>query len=225
MQDAAELKRFLNSDRPLLLILGTGHFHKSQLLSKAFVLSDPKNMVFRLKGRGSVTPTFLIKLFSKHWAITKKEFHSHRIEEILDYNMDCLIAYEQKCLLLVEQAHLLPISVLALLCHLSQRQENKPLCIQIILAGHPELSSKISALNTKKLTKPPVIYLSPITKNKTEKAKKPRRFFVNKKMFGVLGVVGSVLIYLSLQNTSIFNLASHVVSLHAFASMVHHISV
>ena len=163
MQDAFELKNFLHSPKPTLLIIGKTRSHKTHLLSKAISFSDPNHMVLRLKGRSNLQPSTLTTLFSKHWAIQSSETDELESHAQLDHALNCLYLQNQTCLLLVEQAHLLPISVLTALCHLSHQQENKSICVRIILVGCPELVSKINALYPKKFPLPNAIYLAEIT--------------------------------------------------------------
>lgn len=160
MQDAVELKSFLHSPKPMLLIIGKTGGHKTPLLPKAISFSDPNHMVLRLKGRPNLQPAILTTLLSKHWAIQATKSIDDESHETLDHMLNCLYAQNQTCLLLVEQAHLLPVSILTALCHLSQQQENKTVRIRMILVGYPELISKIHALYSKKFSHPHIIYLS-----------------------------------------------------------------
>ena len=160
MQDAVELKSFLHSPKPMLLIIGKTGGHKTPLLSKAIAFSDPNHMVLRLKGRSNLAPSILTTLFSKHWAIQATQSSDEESHKTLDHALNCLYAQNQTCLLLVEQAHLLPISILTALCHLSHQQENKSICVRMILVGYPEVISKINALYLEKFSRPPVIYLT-----------------------------------------------------------------
>ncbi len=167
MRDTDELKNFLQSTDPMLLILGTTGGRKIPLLTQAISFSSPNQMVLRLKGRSNLQPSVLTELLSKHWAVQFDGITTGNLNDALNRIIDCLRARKETCLLLVEQAHLLPTSILDALCHLSQQQANKSVTIRIILAGYQELISKINMLSLKKFEKPREIYL----RNNTHKKK------------------------------------------------------
>lgn len=145
MQDATELKRFFQHQKAMLLIAGKDRVKQSTLLTKIISLSDPNHIVFRLKGKSTLTPSDLSDLISKHWAVRHSDTSTCSWEKKFDYLLDCLATHHQTCVLFIEQSHLLSINTLNALHYLALQQENHPVRIRIILSGYPEL---ISAIHT-----------------------------------------------------------------------------
>lgn len=171
MQEASRLKQFFQSNKPMLLTLGNHNSSKSNLLSLTTSLVSPDQMILRIKGKSTLTPSHLVELFQKHWAVDIVKKSSQPLNAQFDDILDCLRQHHQSCLLIIDQAHLLPIAVLASLCHLGHQQENQPIAIRVILAGHPELSSKVNALYLKKFAQPPVIMLKDPEINQSRQTK------------------------------------------------------
>lgn len=145
MQDATELKQFFQHQKAMLLMAGKSRVRQSALLAKVISLSDPNHIVFRLKGKSTLTPADLGDILSKHWAVRYSDTSTCSWEKKLNYILECLTTHNQTCLLFVAQSHLLPIDTLNALHYLAAQQENHPARIRIILSGYPELISAINA--------------------------------------------------------------------------------
>ena len=158
MQEALQLKAFFQSKIPMLLLLGKHNAQRGALLTQATTFPTPDQMVLRLKGKTTYEPSTLAALFQNHWAIHIK-LSDNRLDAQFDEILACLTAQKQSCVLLIDHANLLPIPVLAALCHLCYKQENQFIAIRIILAGQESLTPKIDALYLKKFAFPPVITL------------------------------------------------------------------
>ncbi len=176
MQEAIQLKHFFQSKKPMLLLLGKHGAQRTEILSQAITFTTPDQMVLRLKGKTTCKPDNLTSIFKKHWAVNIKP-SDNRLNTQLDEILECLTRQKQSCVLLIDHANLLPISVLAALCHLSHKQENQFIAIRIILAGHESLASKINALYLKKFAFPPVINLSSQTLAQKNKAANSKSFW------------------------------------------------
>lgn len=168
MQDAAQLKQFLQSNQPMLLVSCNNRAEKSLFLSNLISHCDPQKIFFRLKGRPNFHPALLPELFSKHWAIQYNAVNRKKARTSLDDILACLKTHRQHCLLIVEQAHLLPSPVLGILCQLAHYQEKNGTHIQIVLLGYPEIMSTINGLYLEKFNMPAMLQLSSIKKIKPE---------------------------------------------------------
>ncbi|GEM_PF-4962460 len=168
MQDAAQLKQFLQSSQPMLLVSCNNRAEKSLFLSNLISHCDPQKIFFRLKGRPNFHPALLPELFSNHWAIQYNGFNRKKTRKSLDDIVACLKTHGQHCLLIVEQAHLLPSPVLSILCQLAHHQEKNGTHIQIVLLGYPEIISIINELYLEKFNIPEMLQLSPSKKIKSE---------------------------------------------------------
>lgn len=160
MQEAVKINDFFKSKKPLLLVLGNESSDRSELLAAARDLATTDQMILRIKGKSSFEPSALIHSLKKHWAIKIRK-SDKPLNEKLNDAIACLEAQQQSCILLIDQAHLLPISMLAALCHLSHQQEGHTISIRIILAGVDSLATKIQALYLKNFAPPPIIKLNP----------------------------------------------------------------
>ena len=145
MQDATELKQFFRYQKAMLLMVGNNRSKQSGLLAKAISYSDPNHIVFRLKGKSTLTPTKLTDIISKHWAVRYSNTSACSWDKKFDYILDCLSTHNQTCLILIQQAHLLSADTLKALCYLSGQQTNDTARIRIVLSGYPELVSAVNA--------------------------------------------------------------------------------
>ena len=188
MQEALELKKFFDTKKPMLLLLGEKNNSRANVLEKAATFTTPDQMVLRLKGKPTCQPKTLAELVHKHWAVNIDIDNDSRLNTQFNEIIECLTSQKQSCVLLIDHAHQLPISVLAALCHISHQQENKFIAIRIVLAGQASLGSKINALYLKKFAFPPVITIPEITPPKKRKPANQRRFFQNHKIKIIAGV-------------------------------------
>ena len=210
MQDATELKQFLESTRPMLLALGNTRDQQSEFLEKLTALSNPNHIIFQLKAHAHLQPPVLIKLLSKHWATREKIGNDKRFNKTFVDILDCFYAQEQTCLLYIKKAHLLSISVLAALCYLAQQQESRP-CIKIILIGQAELVSKINALYLKKFMKPEVVRLPTVTKKIITRELMPAQ---PQKIIALSLMIAFGLIWWTIQKAGVSSHAPSLVQIH-----------
>lgn len=166
MQDAAQLKQFLQCNQPMLLVSCNNRAEKSLFLSNLISHCDPQKIFFRLKGRLNLHPTLLTELFSKHWAVNSHAANRKKTGISFDHIFASLKTHGQHCLLIVERAHLLPISILEMLCRLADHQTINGTHIQIILLGHPEIIPTINKLYLGNINIPAILQLSSAKKIK-----------------------------------------------------------
>lgn len=150
IQQINDVKRFLNSQHALLLIIGEIASGKTTLLSEVVMqIRDARNII-RLQGTPKSTPSQLISTLSKHWEVESLD-QDQRMETQLDDLLNSLTNQNQSCILVIDDAHLLPLSALAAISYLVSQQDKKRARLHIILSGLPTLSEKISSLLTKEI--------------------------------------------------------------------------
>ena len=148
LQQLNVIKRFLQSERPLMLIVGEKDSGKTKLLTDITLQMRISRHVIRLQATPNLNPSQLVAAVSKHWEIRHANQHE-RVENQLDEMLDGLIEHKQACILIIDDAHLLSLSVLAALSHLVTQQDGKHVYLHILLTGRPMLAEKINSLQTK----------------------------------------------------------------------------
>ena len=132
------LRRFLQSNTPLLLVIGEGSSSKSQLLSQLVADVQVDQRVIRLQGERHLQPAQLTTLLSRHWGLNidlSNASYRHQLDAVITD----LTHKQQSCVLIVDDAHRLPISTLAALSHLTIKQDNGTVYLHVLLLGKPEL--------------------------------------------------------------------------------------
>ena len=109
----------------MMLVLGKNNQSRSTLLAETTPFIHTDQMLLKVKGKSTLKPTEFVSLFKKHWAINEQLDTQAPLNSQLATVLDCLSKNQQSCVLVIDYAHLLPISVLAAICHLSFRQENQ----------------------------------------------------------------------------------------------------
>jgi len=127
------LKRFLQSNEPMLLMLddsdgpnGT-ESHHTELLDDLVESVKISRYLIRLSGSKTIRPDQLVRLLSKHWSAQGRR-HCIGLKNQLDDFVMGLSEHDQSCVLIVEDAHSVSLSVLAAFIHLSiyqERQKNR----------------------------------------------------------------------------------------------------
>lgn len=162
------LQDYLESQRPLLLLVHAIRSHRKHWLAKTKTLLNPDEIIFRIRGKPNLTSDALDTLLSQHWAVRYNNSDAKTWAERLNFVLHCLTEHNQRCVLIIEQAHLLSPTFLQVLCYLSYQQENKSPHIRIIMAGHPDLIQTIDALYLKQFKRPVIIHASDIVLTENE---------------------------------------------------------
>ncbi len=149
-QQLNSVKRFLQAQNPLMLIVGEKGSGKTNLLTDIVLQMRASRHMLRLQGHQSLHPSQLAKVLSKHWAI-KHIDKNQRLENQLDQALSELAEHKQACILIVDDAHLLSLSMLAALTHLATQQDGKRVHLHLLLSGRPILSEKMNNLQTKSI--------------------------------------------------------------------------
>ena len=147
LQQLNVIKRFLQAERPLMLIVGEKDSGKTKLLTDITLQMRISRHVVRLQATPNLNPSQLIAAIAKHWEIRHADQHE-RIEKQLDEMLGELIDNKRACILIIDDAHLLSLSVLAALSHLVTQQAGKRVYLHILLTGRPMLTEKINSLQT-----------------------------------------------------------------------------
>jgi len=150
LQQLNSVKRFLQSQNPLMLIVGEKDNARSNLLADIVLQLRVSRHIIRLQGHQDLHPSQLAKVLSKHWAIHNTD-NSQRIENQLDQILRGLAEHDQTCILVVDDAHLLSLSGMAALSHLATQQDGNPVHLHLLLSGRPILSEKMNSLQTKEI--------------------------------------------------------------------------
>ncbi len=150
LQQLNFVKRFLESQNPLMLIVGEKGSGKTNLLSDIVLQMRVSRHIIRLQGQQGLHPSQLAKVLSKHWAV-KNTDKDLRIESQITQMLDGLAEHKQSCVLVIDDAHLLSLSMLAALSHIATQQDGKPVCLHLLLSGRPILAEKMSNLQTKEI--------------------------------------------------------------------------
>lgn len=147
-QQLNAIKDFLQSQKPLMLIVGEKNSGKTNLLTDIILQVRASRHIIRVQGHPNLHPSQLTKVLSKHWTVENID-KDQRIETQLDQMLDGLTEHHQACILIIDDAHLLSLSVLAALTHLATQQDGKPTPLHLLLSGHAALSEKMNSLQTR----------------------------------------------------------------------------
>lgn len=145
LQQLNVIKRFLQSNQPVMLIVGEKDSGKSNLLGDIILQLRQSRSTIRIQGTPNLHPAQLVSVLMKHWELPTKDANA-RIELQLDHLLTCLVEKKQNCLLVIDDGHLLSLSVLAALSHWVTQQDGKPVQLHILLTGRPILMERMSNL-------------------------------------------------------------------------------
>ncbi len=162
VQQLESLKRFLDNNQPLMLVVGEEGTGKTNLISQLVADIQIKQRVIRLQGNVNLVPAQLTQLLSHHGEITIDQ-HAEGYQRQLDQIIQELATHNQACVLIVDDAEYLPIATLAALSHLSIKQDSHSIHLHVILSGKPKLLEKMSTLQTN----PRHIQLEPLSYEET----------------------------------------------------------
>ncbi len=146
------LRDYLNSQQPMILLVGESGCGKTTLLNKVIEQVRVSRHIIRMQGNSTVIPAQLTKILSKHWA-AKVVNKRARLEGQLASILQGLRQHDQHCLLAIDNADLLSFSVLAALSYLAISQENKPVHLHLVLSGQPGLAARMQSFQTKPIPK------------------------------------------------------------------------
>ncbi len=142
------LQRFLQSENPLMLIIGEQGSGKTDLLSNIVSRTQISRHVIRFQGNADTHPEDLTKLLTKHWAANITDDDAPLESRLYDILLS-LTEHGAHCVLVVDDAHLLSFSTLAALSYLAISQDHMKVHLHLLLSGRPELPDKIQRLQTK----------------------------------------------------------------------------
>ena len=142
------IKRFLQSDQALMLIVGEKGSGKTRLLLDIVLQMREARPIIRLQGNPKLNPSQLTQVLAKHWSIRHIDKNKRAENQLIDM-LNGLKQKNQGYILSIDDAHLLSLPMLAALTHLIiQQQEKKPVHLHILLSGRPILAEKINNLIT-----------------------------------------------------------------------------
>jgi hypothetical protein len=140
------IKRFLQSNQALMLIVGEKGSGKTRLLLDVVLQMRETRPIIRLQGNPKLSPSQLTQVLAKHWRIHHID-KKKRVENQLSDMLEGLIKNNQSCILSIDDAHLLSLPMLAALSHLvTQQQGKKTAHLHLLLSGRPVLAEKINNL-------------------------------------------------------------------------------
>lgn len=183
--------KFLASQQPMMLILGSKDNDKAKLLTEVVKISRASQYIIRLQASSIIKPSQFISLLSKNWKTPIANEDSHlkmQLEEMLSGISKNDISY----LLVIDDANLLSYSVMAALSYLVTMQENRDTRLHIILSGDLSLNEKMKNCELKT---PPFLNLDdnhPSSKSLTPKPNKLFMQFFRKhiiKSFSIIALI------------------------------------
>jgi len=157
------LKRFIKSDRPMMLIIGQHGSGKTQLVKHFSDKLSPEYRTLHINGNESCPPHQLVTLICQQWDVNEDpDLTSHRNQ--LDTLLNQIHQQHVPNVLIVSNAQNLNIATLAAISHLANAQEKPPVSLHIILSGEVNLEDKIQSLMTQA---PPSLLLQPLSRKET----------------------------------------------------------
>lgn len=144
-QNIDALTHFLDSRKPLILVIGEQGAGKSALVAELAKIARHKTHTIYLGSRHDLQPSVLVAALSQHWA-SKQINKQATLEQQLQQILLGLARHNQSCLLVIDDAEQLPLPILIALAHLTELQRSIAVHLHIILLGKQSLATKINTL-------------------------------------------------------------------------------
>lgn len=158
------LKRFIRSDKPLMLVIGQPGSGKKQAL-ESFCQQTTSHRILEIQADANMQPRDMINLLCQHWQLRPPaETSSSSYRKQLDHLLNEISQQQTPSVLIIHYAQTLRTSTLAALAHLSNRQQSPPISLHLILAGAVSLEDKISNLMAQM---PPSLLMQALTHKET----------------------------------------------------------